>query len=208
MRAPLDVVQQSEELKISDRSSWSGSLADESFGLGGYRVQDVDRKWNSTRTNTLFGFEQSRTRGGYAYKLSAGGSQLEGGCSTEERQKSQDLGDGAEFSSLVAKLGCSCRDGDVETNLILDASTTNQYKGSIKGSDFSYSVTAITTRENASWESHDPLGYRVDGEGPIGAVDVVKPGRVWLNKSLEEPRRRQVACVLAGLLLYQPPRDR
>src|SRR5262245_31464643 len=50
MALPADVAQASEEVPITDRSSWSGALADESFGLGPYKVTDVDRKWDSTRS--------------------------------------------------------------------------------------------------------------------------------------------------------------
>lgn len=205
MAVPADIAQQSEELKIQDRSSWSGALVDESFRLGPYRVSDVDRKWNSTRTQELFAFNDSRTKGGYAYKLNAQDATLEGQCATEEREQSKQLGDGAELSNVVAKLGCACRDAQGETTLLLDGSTTTQYQGTLKGPDYQYQVTALSQRDNGRMASHDPLGYRVDGESPIGALGVVKPGRVWLAKSLPEPARRQLTCLFAGLLLYMPP---
>lgn len=205
MAVPADVAQQAEELPIQDRSSWSGALVDESFRLGPYKVSDVDRKWNSTRTQELFEFADSRTTGGFGYKLNAQDATLEGQCATENREQSQQLGDGAEFSNVVAKLGCACRDAQGEATLLLDGSTATQYGGQLKGPDFAYQVTALTQRDNGRMASHDPLGYRIDGEGPIGAVGVVKPGRVWLAKSLAEPARRQLACLFAGLLLYMPP---
>jgi hypothetical protein len=205
MAVPADVAQESEELKIQDRSSWSGALVDESFKLGPYRVTDVDRKWDSTRTRSLFEFSDSRTQGGYAYKLGAQDATLAGDCATEQREQTKQLGDGAEFSNVVAKLGCACRDDQGEATLLLDASTTAQYQGSLKGPGYQYQVTALTQRDNGRMASHDPLGYRVDGEGPIGAVGVVKPGRVWLAKSVPESARRQLACLFAGLLLYMPP---
>jgi hypothetical protein len=46
----------------------------------------------------------------------------------------------------------------------------------------------------------------VDGQGVTAAVDVLGPGRVWLGKGLDEQQRKDVTCVLAGLLLYQPPK--
>lgn len=205
MAVPADVAQQTEELKIQDRSSWSGALVDESFRLGSYKVSDVDRKWNSTRTQELFEFSDSRTVGGYAYKLNAQDSVLEGQCATEKREQSQSLGDGAELSNVVSKLGCACRDAQGEATLLLDGSTASQYTGQLKGPDYQYQVTALTQRDNGRMASHDPLGYRVDGEGPVGALGVVKPGRVWLAKTLAEPARRQLACLFAGLLLYMPP---
>ena len=41
----------------------------------------------------------------------------------------------------------------------------------------------------------------------IGAVEVLRPGRVWLSSRLPETERLPVACVSAGLMLYQPPSD-
>lgn len=210
MAVPQDVAQVSDELPIKDRSTWTGSLVDESFGLGSYRISDVDRKWNSTRTNTLLGFDRSKTTGGYAYSLSASDGKLAADCMTEQRSGGLALGDGTSFSSLVAKLGCSCRDDQGEATLILEGDTSSQYTGIARTSaQASYNVRAVTERENGKTESRDPLGYRIDGEtGPVGAVGVQKPGRVFLAKALPERARRELACLFAGLLIYQPPEQR
>jgi hypothetical protein len=208
MALPHDVTGVSDELPITGRSAWSGALADESFGMGSYRVADVDRKWNSTSRSSAFGFDASRTQGGYGYKLKSQGAELTAGCATEQREKSANLGGGLEFSKLVAKLGCFCADDRSEASLAIDASTTAEFAGVVKGADYSYRITAITERENGRMRSHDPLGYRVDGEGPVAAVGVVKPGRVWLSKTLPERTREELACLFAGLMLYEPPKDR
>jgi hypothetical protein len=208
MVEPTDVVQASEELPIKDRSSWQGALVDESFKLGAYQVAEVDRKWNSTQSSSFLGFEASRMKGGYSFALVSSAGKLAGECATEEREKSQNLGDGAEFSKLIAKLGCRCSDSNGAVTLTLEGSTTEQYKGTVSGPDIEYSISAITER-STGWASHDPLGYRVDAaSAPIGAVDLKKPGRVWISKTLEGAARVQVACLFAGLLLYQPAQDR
>jgi len=208
MAVPVDVTNVSEELPIKNRSAWSGALADESFELGSYRITEVDRKWNSTRSTSLFGFDQSRTQGGYGYKLVSGATTLSAGCTTEASQSGQNLGGGLEFSKLVAKLGCFCANDRGEASLTVGASTTDQFTGEVKGADYSYRVTAIAARQNGRMASRDPLGYRVDGEGPMGAVGVVKPGRVWLAKSLPPRVHEELACLFAGLMLYEPPKER
>ena len=54
--------------------------------------------------------------------------------------------------------------------------------------------------------SSSPAGFRFDGaEGSVGAVEILRPGRVWLNERLPETERPPVACLSAGLMLYQPP---
>ena len=208
MAVPADVAQASEELPITDRSSWSGALADESFRLGPYKVTDVDRKWDSTHSNSLFGVDRSKTTGGYSFKLGGKDVELAGECATEDREKSRDLGGGFEFSSMSAKLGCTCHDASASANVVLAASTTDTYEGTLNSGSNEYHVAAINERDGGG-SSHDPTGYRVDGgEAPLGAVDVMGTGRVWLNRTVEGRVRDDLACIFAGLLLYKPPKDR
>ena len=42
----------------------------------------------------------------------------------------------------------------------------------------------------------------------VSAVEVAGKGRVWLNKSLDADARADLACLFAGLLLYQPPQSK
>lgn len=208
MAVPADITTASEELAITERSSWTGALADESFNLGPYKVVDVDRKWNSKRTSSLGAFESTRSSGGYSWKLTGGESELSGVCETENRGKNADLGDGLSFGSSVANLGCSCNDATARAELLLQASTAQGYDGAFKRSTDSAHVRAIIEREGGG-ESSDPTGYRVDGDSaPLGAVDVMGKGRVWISKTLQGRERAELACVFAGLLLYQAPKER
>lgn len=208
MAVPVDVAQSSEQLPIVDRSSWSGALADESFKLGPYEVRDVDRKWDSTRTTSLFGDRMRKTTGGYSFALSGRGAALSGTCATEARERKTNLGDGWSFGATIGKLGCNCGDSSGNADLVLESDSTHNYEGMLKTSGGEYRVTSINEREGGS-RSFDPTGYRVDGsDGAKGAVDILGTGRVWVSKSLEARQRAEVVCVFAGLLLYQPPRER
>jgi hypothetical protein len=203
MAVPGDIVTISEELTITDRSSWTGALADESFNLGSFKVADVDRKWNSKRTTSLGAMESTRSSGGYRFKLSGGALELSGLCETENRGRAADLGDGVSFGSMVAKLGCSCSDATASAELLLEASTAEGYGGALKRSTDTVHVRAVNEREGGGVSSN-PTGYRVDGVGaPLGAVDVLGKGRVWISKALRGRERAELACLFAGLLLYQ-----
>ncbi|HEX5660335.1 MAG TPA: hypothetical protein VFX59_24235 [Polyangiales bacterium] len=73
--------------------------------------------------------------------------------------------------------------------------------------DVEYKVQAITARAKGP-SSKEPLGYRIDTEGaPIGAVDLKRPGKVWISKATQAGAREQLACLFAGLLLYLPKQD-
>jgi hypothetical protein len=208
MALPADVAQASEALPISDRSGWSGAFVDESFNLGNYRVSDVDRKWDSTRSSHFFNRSASSTSGGYTFKLAGDGNALDGECATEAREHGASFAGGISFSALVAKLGCNCGDASGNAELELEAGNGAHYEGTLKTSGGEFHVSTIHEREGGT-SSVEPTGYRVDGSnGPVGAVDVLNTGRAWLSKTLAGRARAEVACTFAGLLLYKPPSDR
>lgn len=205
MAVPADVVTVSEELVISDRSSWSGALADESFQLGPFAIADVDRDWNSTSEVGVLGFSQGETTGGFSYKTEGGGASLVGACTSAVKQRSMDLGDGLSVGDEKQSVGCYCRQEDALAYFSVRATTTSEYTGELAVGPTRYRIRGIYERESGP-DSSDPTGYRVDSDaGPIGAVDVLKPGRVWISRTLSAGERAPLACLLAGLLLYMPP---
>ena len=83
----------------------------------------------------------------------------------------------------------------------------NGYGGTLKAHADNFQLKAIYDREGAMLSDGTPAGYRVDGQGMVGAVDVLGKGRVWVQKKLAADQRADLACVFAGLLLYKPPRE-
>jgi hypothetical protein len=83
----------------------------------------------------------------------------------------------------------------------------NGYGGTLKAHADNFQLKAIYDREGPMMSDGTPAGYRVDGQGAVGAVDVLGKGRVWVQKKLGQEQRADLACVFAGLLLYKPPRD-
>ncbi len=205
MLAPGDVVGVSEELTVANRSSWSGALADESFQLGAFSVTAGDRDWNSRSEVEVMGFSKERTQGGYSFNLEGDGVALPGKCATEVRERSQDLGGGLEVGNEKQSVGCFCKAEGVIAYFSVRATTTKKYKGDLRVNDVPYQISGVYERESGP-DSGDPTGYRVDSpNGPIGAVDVVQPGRAWIANALPAEQRAPLACLFAGLLLYQPP---
>ncbi len=203
MSVPQDVVKASEELKVADRSSWSGALADESFKLGSYEVADVDRDWNSGSTWSVVGFSSESIAGGYSFAFKDKGGSMVGICATEETDNSLDLGSGMSVGKQTAKVACTCGD---DANVLLQSSTGDDYGGALNTSGGTYQIQAIYDRDGGISDG-TPAGYRVDGDGPLGAVDVIKPGRAWIANGIDHTERKQLACIFAGLMLYMPPRD-
>lgn len=207
MVVPDDVAKGLEVIQVTDRSVWSGSLADESFVMGPYKVIDVDRDWDHSSQVSVFNFSSGRTEGGYTFKLKRKAGALTGQCTTEVKDTGIDLIGGVSFENRVAKLGCRCLDGKVESaKVVLQAGTSAGYSGTVESGGMSHAIEALYDREG-TLSTGEPSGYRIDGDGPVGAVEVLKPGRIWLDRSADTDTRSQLACLFVGLMLYEPPSD-
>ena len=210
MVVPTDVSGMSDVIAATDRSIWSGAWADETFTLGPYRVTDVDRDWDSSRSNSVsvskFGFSWGNTEGGYAYQFDTPGGRMNGQCLTEAKDTSFSVRS-VDFQTRVAKLSCICNESGTEVaRVMLQADITAGYSGTLTANGQQYRIQSINEREGG-FSSGDPTGYRVDGDQPTGAVEVLNPGRIWLALDLERSQRARLACTFAGLMLYLPPID-
>jgi hypothetical protein len=204
MALPGDFTGHTQVLAARDRSSGSGALVNESFELGPYGVRDVKRDWASVDEATTGDVTRRETTSSYFYVLKTADVHLEGRCTGRSGGAETQLGDGWSLSSSVrARLECEC--GPVASLKI------EHDEGSVVGTlthrSRVYDLRAVTALEDGSTQS-DPAGYRVDGDEPLAAVDVQHPGRVWLKPDTDEPGRAELTCLLAGLMLYQLPRER
>ncbi|MEA2696169.1 MAG: hypothetical protein QOI66_440 [Myxococcales bacterium] len=205
MAVPKDVGTASDEIVVTDRSAMTGALADESFRMGTYQVVDVSRKWNSSSGASIGGFASGSTTGGYTFGLKAAGSEYKGKCASKLNEKSAAFLGGS-FGKQNVTVLCECG-GPASATLSLSADTTSRYRGTLSARNANYTVEGIYTDE-AGGSRSTPLGYEVRGGDSVGAVEVAGKGRVWLNKSLDPDARADLACLFAGLLLYQPPQSK
>lgn len=209
MVAPHDVAQGSQTLEVADRSAMSGSLVNESFKLGAFQVTDVDRDWNKKSGFAVAGYSNDTTTTGYSYNLKAGADAWTGSCASSANKKGVAIlgGEAAWGSSSIT---CECKSGATTASVVLKADSpdsTKKMSGELSagGAKYKVSVVAETDKSNLS---DSPAGFRYDGsDGAVGAVEILRPGRVWLNERLPEAERPPVACLSAGLMLYQAPSD-
>ena len=76
----------------------------------------------------------------------------------------------------------------------------------LKVDDKPYKLEPINAVEGGGTQSN-PTGFRADAEQPLGAVEVVYPGQVWLTKGLDPATRAKATCAFAGLMLYKAPSE-
>jgi len=200
MPVPPELAEHTELLEARDRSRLGG-LASESFELGPYAVKDVDRDWDETDEAGSDSVTTTKTEGGYTYRLGAGALTLAGRCRVRSGKSEVDFGKGFTASAQgFARVECDCGAG-ASLNLEGDV---DSYAGTLSLEGRPYTVRAIM-QDDDGWDQKSPVGYRVDGDAPLGAVEVAHPGRVWLRRDLEEAGRAKLSCLFTGLLLYQPP---
>jgi len=197
MAVPPGVAETSEVLQVTDRSDWSGGLTDESFKLGKYAVKDVDRDWDSETGFSAGPFGNKKATAGFKYQLAGGGPTLKGTCASETKQKSWSLGSEVRWGDTT--VACSCQGGGDDATL-----TWSEDKSEVTVSGTTYELQAIYETDGGAQVS-EPVGFSARAGGYLGAVEVSRPGRVWLEKGLDPKAKAQASCLFAGLMLYQPP---
>jgi hypothetical protein len=205
MVVPPDLGPATEEVPVQGHTQASGMFVNEDFKIGEYAVANVSRGAKSTSKFGAFGGFKSDSSTGYSFDLVRGSDTLHGECVSEASEGGFSLGS-LTASNKMAKLGCGCGNKDAPAaSVVMSSSTTSDYGGDMKSADASYQVKAINDREGGM-SSGGPAGYRIDGQGVKAAVDVLGPGRVWLAKDLDAVQRTNLTCVIAGLILYKPPK--
>ncbi len=201
MVPPADVAQKSDVFEATDRSSMSGMLADESFKLGPYEVAEVDRDFNGGGGVSVGGYKAGKTTTGYQFQFKEGKDALKAECSSVTKSQGFSLGGGGSMTFSNVTLNCSCGTG---VTLKLEGKGKG-LEGQVAMGDKTYSVKSVHETDASSNQS-EPAGFRVDeGEQSVGAVEVMRPGRVWLGKELQGEQRRELGCLFAGAMLYQAP---
>jgi hypothetical protein len=196
MAPPADIAGASEILSVRDRSRASGSFVNEGFKLGNYEVVDVDRKWTSTDSTAIGPWSKETKTTGFSYVLASGGKKVPGKCSSVSA--SQGFGG---FNWGNVKIACACDGEGGKAELVMTDGGR-----SLKVGDKPYKVEPINAVEGGGTQSN-PTGFRADGDEPLGAVEVVHPGQVWLKKGLDDATRTSATCAFVGLMLYKAPSE-
>ena len=206
---PNDIATESEVILVTDRSRVSGALADESMSIGPYRVSEVDRKWTTTAGWSVLGFGSSTSTGGYAYAFKAPGGAARGECTTGVDSRGSSAGTGdvmIGIRSRVSQLACRCTGAAANAELLLEGAAANKLSGRAEARGEKYTIEAISTLEGGA-SMGEPMGFQMrSSAAAAGAVETIHPGRLWLARSLPAPAKDDLACLVAGLLLYKPSR--
>jgi hypothetical protein len=202
MQVPADVATRSDVLVATHRSSWSGALVNEGFTLGPYVIKHVDRKWDMTTGFIAGNLSHSNTEGGYAFAFEGAGAAETGHCASGKKDTGLKFSSGVELEFQFSKLACSCVNGPRQATVVVESSG-DAYRGSLVTTKGTYSVASVHELVGGG-RSIEPVGYRIDGDSCVGAAEILRPGKLWLDRSFDPDERADIACLVVGLLLYVP----
>jgi len=189
-------------------------FTNESFKFGPYAVTGVKREWTHRKGWGGFGYENTKARQKYEFTL---GTQKEpdawqGRCATDVDEETFRflVGDRAEVTTQLtaeSRFACTFRKGEQGKpwRLLLTRQMGEYfYNGFLADDSRTILVRGTRQLEGTPMPLMDAAGYFFDVEGkPVGAVETLNDGRVFLSPSLDETARDVLACASTALLLYQ-----
>lgn len=214
-----------EVLTVKDRSQF---MPDSGFTLGQYNVSGADRGWTTTTTESVGPISREIGSGSYTYTLAKGTQLFTGKCSTGEIDKHIDLGDGWHVGNNQKGVTCTCghqaklvlstddlkgpggsgndkigvtyEKNDKSASALLVGET---YNGRVFMGDKEFDVTTLHEVDGGI-NLPEPSGYRVsNGQDVLAMVEVLTPGKMWLDKGLSHQSGDSMRCLLTGLMFFR-----
>lgn len=208
MAAPNDFSDGEVEYETDGHSGEATEGENADFEFGPYKVTSVERDLTLSDELKEFNDFKAAEKRGFTFLLGGGGkTKLRGHCAERAPKKDKALDGTVTTVEEEPPLACTCEEaGSTVTDMFVE-DLAGEYNGPLNVGGIEARVVGSYTLENGDLRRGRPLGYRIeDSEGTVAAADVGEgESRVWFRKQLEEPSRRQIACALAGLMLWVPP---
>jgi hypothetical protein len=211
MAVPANLAQASDEIVVTNRSRASGMLVNEAFTMGPYQIVRVHRGWQSGNDSGLqVGSVSSTTshrKGFYDFDVKAPTGMYKGQCGMHASEKTTQVGGLVLGGEAAQGLECNCSGGGPGMSSVrLESGPQSGGVVTPRGGG-GYPLEGIVTTADGHQTTATgggPIGYEVRGPAPIGAVEVVEKGRIWMSRALDDSARADLACLFVGLLLYRP----
>ncbi|MCK5307575.1 MAG: hypothetical protein KAJ73_03100, partial [Zetaproteobacteria bacterium] len=215
MALPKTLQSGSSELAVEGRAL---SIFSKSFQFGHYNVTDVHRGWTkgkgfSISDDSASKFSASEAEQQYEFSVSEPDSAAwDVQCATVADWKELETkgllggGFGIEFSSNRQLVCILKQEGAKKASELVMAQSLEDdvFRGVLIDGAARIDIAATHKLDTTPLKMKDPTGYVFNMEGrPVGAVEVINKGTVWLNNSVTPETRSALAATSAVLLLYQ-----
>ena len=212
MALPQNLQSEASGLTVEGRSLL---IFSKSFHFGRYHVTDVHRGWTRGEGFSIWGYSASEAKQKYEFSVNESDrTTWEVQCATGadwsklETQGFFGGGFAIEFSSN-RQLVCTLKqEGGEKLSKLLMAQSANKNETALQGimtdGATRIDISATHKLDTTSLQVSTPTGYIFHIKGrPVGAVEVINKGTVWLNNSVTPEIRSALAATSAVLLLYQ-----
>lgn len=207
MTPPADIAPTADVLEVANRSSFTGLFVDESFDVGPYRVSEVKRGWDSSSSTTLGNITVQNNSAAFSFAFQGTASHWQGRCDYRAQQRRVQIGNVGNLEDEQGNLHCSCRSAnkeDREVSFDLD-DEWRPLRGALLIDGSRYELQQYSFGRHRGGLKSPAAGYRVEREGSgagVAAVEVLHPGRIWLQRSLPAEQREPMACLMSALMIY------
>ena len=209
MAVPADLTAASQAMPVKQTRviGW-----DSPFDFGPFHVSHVKRGWTNSTAWGIIIYESYKASQAYEFAMARqGGNPWQCNCATNVNQQVLEglIGGGKLTWELGAgqSLGCTLKAPDGKLwKLALAASGRSRaaMQGVLVGPKLTINVKGTYQLEGTPIPLSDPTGYLFSlvgaARGPVGAVQVINNGVVWLPHA---PEQDALAAASAALLLYQ-----
>lgn len=216
MALPQGLQSESSELPVDGRSL---SIISKSFQFGPYQVTDIHRGWTRGRgwsiSSGVTELSSSKAKQKYEFSVyetdrAAWAAQCATVAGWSGLETNGFLGGrfGIELSSNL-QLVCTLKQvgGEKLSRLVMaqsDDVMETALQGVVTDGATRIDVTGTHKLDTTPLKVGTPTGYIFHiGERPVGAVEVINKGTVWLDNAVTPETRSTLAAASAVLLLYQ-----
>ena len=210
MALPQNLQSESSALTVEGRSLL---IFSKSFHFGLYNVTDVHRGWTRGDGFSIWGYSESGAEQRYEFSVNESDrTTWEVQCTTEADWSQLEMqgflgGDlTIEFSSNRQLACILTQEGGEKLSKLVMAQSANEtaLQGIMTDGATRIEISPIHKLDTTPLRVREPTGYIFHIEGrPVGAVEVINKGTVWLNNSVTPETRSALATTSAVLLLYQ-----
>ena len=209
MALPQNMESASSEMTVDGRRGLAAFNSTMNFGP--YNVTDMHRGWTRGKGFSILGFSSSKADQKYEFSIDeSGGDAWIVQCASGAKWKKLKgfLGEGftTEFGTNKQLLCTMEQEGTNELAKLVMKQTSKELvmEGVMTVGGNKIDISVIYKIAGSPFKLSDPTGYVFhSGELPVGAVEVINAGTVWLNNSETPETRSALAAASSVLLMYQ-----
>jgi hypothetical protein len=209
MALPQGLENESSEMTVEGRRGLA--VFNSTMNFGPYNVTDIHREWTRGNGYSIFGFSSSEAKQKYEFSVNVPDRPAwKAQCATTANWKNLEdfLGGGVSVGFASSKqLVCTMeqKGGEESAKLVMEQTRHELVmQGVMTADDTRIDISVVYKVATSPFKLSDPTGYtfHIDGQ-PVGAVEIINKGTVWLNNSTTPEVRSALAATSTVLLLYQ-----